>query len=368
MVKVDGRRRLVWLKCQEGLLEANLAGEISGGNKATATSGIRPFRLRTLVLCLPVFLLLAAAAPRASHADESDRTVRLAEHLTLGLKVDRYIGSHTSYEFGNPFPPYQVPLSRLEFPLDSWWGGAELRASFPRFSAGVEILTNLSRDADGKMMDSDWDDDSRPGVKTIYSESECSINPSYIFVADLDLRVSDWLDLPDWFDPRPLVGFRRQDFNFMAHDGMQWDLTGGSNPLPLPGDSLRFQQTYTQVFLGLRAACDLGTFARVRRLTARLQCDWAYVEGHNEDHHLLRVGRRYTYEDTYGDAWHGSFGIEAELLERLTLAFEGDFLAISTTGVHRLVNTLFDIDFSFTNGVRAWSEQNRLSLMLRYAF
>lgn len=320
-----------------------------------------------LGLCLLV-CFLAAVAPRPSHASEPDRTIRLAEHLTLGIEVDRFVGSHTSYEFGNPFPPRQAPLSRLEFPLDSWWGGADLRASLPRFSAGVKILTNLSQEADGHMKDSDWDDEEDPGMKTIYSESQCSIKPSYLLVADVDLKVSDWLGLPDWFDPRPVVGFRRQDFNFVTHDGTQWDLTGETDPIPLPGDSLRFQQIYSQVFLGLRAAFDLGAFAGVRNLTARLQCDWAYVDGHNEDHHLLRAGRRYTYEDTHGDAWHGSFGIEAEPVEHLKIAFEGDFLAISTRGTHRLVNDLFDIDFSWSNGVRAWSDQNRLSLSVRYAF
>jgi hypothetical protein len=71
------------------------------------------------------------------------------------LHVKRYFGSHTSFEFGNPFSPYQSPLSRLEFPLNTWWAGGEVRYRFSRFSAGVEVLGNVSRDSDGLFKDSD---------------------------------------------------------------------------------------------------------------------------------------------------------------------------------------------------------------------
>ena len=66
-----------------------------------------------------------------------------------------------------------IPLSRLEFPLDSWWAGVSMRREFSRFSAGVEFFRNLSDEARGVMMDSDWDDDAQPALKTIYSESSC---------------------------------------------------------------------------------------------------------------------------------------------------------------------------------------------------
>jgi hypothetical protein len=278
-------------------------------------------------------------APPAFCAPADILSVRLLDNLSANIKTQYMIGSHTSHEFGNPFPPYQTPLSRLEFPLDSLWVGGGLRAAFPRFSINAQALTNASQEADGHMRDSDWEDDANPGFKTTYSQSQCRIDRSYDVTVDMDLVVSDWLHLPAGFDLRPVIGFRWQDFNFAAHDGTQWDLTGFAPPLPLSGDLLIFEQTYSQYFVGIRSALDLGKPFKLKSLAVHMQFDWAYVEADNQDHHLLREGNRYTCEYTYGDAWHGSIGLEAGLLENLFLDLQADFLAIATTGHHRLLNT-----------------------------
>jgi hypothetical protein len=52
--------------------------------------------------------------------------------------------------------PIMPPLSRLEFPLDSWWAGVEMRAAFPRFSLGLKALTNISQLIFSLGMDSFW--------------------------------------------------------------------------------------------------------------------------------------------------------------------------------------------------------------------
>lgn len=310
----------------------------------------------------------AAGRKKEALAPQVGRAILSTENLVIGLETRRFVDSNTSYKFGNPFPPFQARLSQLEFPLDSWWVGAGLRASFPRFSIGVEALTNASGEADGRMKDSDWDDEARPDLKTIYSESKCHLLPSYTLTTDIDLKISDWLRLPSWLDLRPVTGFRWQNFNFLAHDGLQVYPLGDHPPVPLPGDSIRFEQTYRDYFGGVRAALDLGDHLILKSLTVFLQLDCGYVEGDNVDHHLLRNGRRYTYEDTYGDAWHGSVGLRGGLYRQLTLALEADFLQISTTGYHRLVNSTYGIDMQFTNGVKVWSSQNSVSLTLAYAF
>src|SRR5512138_1097333 len=94
-----------------------------------------------------LFFLLLAFPPAASAAEQAP-AVRFTDRFTIDLTVQRLVASHTSYEFANPFPPNQTPLSRLEFPLDSWWAGAELRADFSRFTVGLEALTNLSRETE----------------------------------------------------------------------------------------------------------------------------------------------------------------------------------------------------------------------------
>lgn len=321
----------------------------------------------SVFFCVSLFFALATASP-AFPAEENDQTIRLAEHLQLGLKTQYMASSHTSYEFGNPEPPYQAPLSRLEFPLNAWWVGAEMRATFPRFSVGVEALTNPTQDTAGQMEDSDWTNPDNTAAKTIFSTQKCRLKPSYIVNTDVDLKVSDWLGLPGWLDLRPVTGFRWQNFNLVAHDGTQYDLEGIMPPIPINGDSIAFEQTYWQYFMGMRAGIDLGNPVYLKSLTALLQCDWAYVEGHNEDHHLMREGLRFTYENTYGQAWHGSIGFKAGLARHLALALDADFLAISTTGSHRYVNTVYDINETWSNGVRVWSAQNSLSLKLQYVF
>lgn len=322
----------------------------------------------SVILFLVCQLLFLPAANLPLFAAEKETTAPLTKHLSLALKTRRLFSSHTSYEFGNPFPPNQAPLSRLEFPLDSWWGGAEIRASFPRFSIGVEALRNISDEAVGKMRDSDWDDDNNPGLMTIFSESKCRMDPSYMVRADMDLEVADILGLPRWFSLRPVTGFRWHDFNLVTHDGVQIDLTGLTAPMPLPGDGIRFSQTYWQYFFGLRSNIDVGHFIDVTGLNLMLQADWAYVEGQNEDHHLLRAGNRFTYENTDGQAWHASVELKKSLYKMLSLNVGADYLRIDTSGSHRLVDDAVGIDFSFSHGVKVWSEQASVSLSLEYRF
>jgi outer membrane protease len=291
--------------------------------------------------------------------------IPLTEYLSLGLKTETFFSSHTSYQFGNPLPPFQSPLSRLEFPMDSTWVGGKLRASFPRFSIGAEGLTNISMDTPGHMQDSDWDDIQRPSALSIYSESKCRFMPSYIVRTDIDLKISDWVGLPPGLDLRPLVGFRWENFHFITHDGLQTYPLGGQPPDPLPGDGIDFKQTYFQYFTGVRTAVDLWKPRILNSLSLFLQADWAYVDGSNVDHHLLR-GPRYTYEDTRGDAWHWTAGLSAGLAKNVLLTLEADFLTLSTTGSHLLQTPGFNIGFDY--GVRVWSQQNSISLILAYAF
>ena len=286
---------------------------------------------------------------------------------SVELKVRNYIKSHTSYEFGNPYPPNQSPLSRLEFPMDSWWAGAEARRSFNnRVSVGIEVLRNVTRETDGLFKDSDWDDDSNVNRKTIYSESSARMEPSYSVRGDVDLKISDWLGLPARWDIRPVAGFRWQRLTFMTHDGSQSEADVGQTALP--GDGIHFEQIYWQAFAGAKFACNLGRPFKLKRLSVVSQVDWAYVEARNEDHHLLRRGNRFTYEKTYGDAWHVMLGLRAGLTERVNLGFELDFTQIKTTGTHRLESSFGNIDYSFDRGVQVYSEQFSATMSLQYIF
>lgn len=312
--------------------------------------------LHRLAGLLAIVLLLAGLPSIAIAEGEPSWSAELC--------VRHFVGSHTSYEFGNPFPPGQKPLSRLEFPLNTWWAGGELRRRFSRLSFGLEALTNISRRSTGSFKDSDWDDDYNPGLKTIYSEADCRMEPSYLVRGDMDLKVSDWLGLPDWFDLRPVIGFRWQRFELVAYDGIEFY----PDPGPIPGDTIRFEQVYRQYFLGFRMSYDLTRHIRSLPLHVNFQVDRAHVDGDNSDHHLLRAGKRWTYEETSGEAWHASLGIKAALTKRISAGMEVEYLRIETTGTHRLDNNVFDIDIHWDHGVEAWSEQKCITISLEYRF
>lgn len=316
----------------------------------------------TMVLALTGFPAVTMAEDEKSSAPEKTWSAE--------LHVKRYFGSHTSYEFGNPFPPNQTPLSRLEFPLNTWWAGGEFRRSFSRISAGIEVMRSISGESDGSFKDSDWDDDAKPGVLTVYSESQCRMEPSYMVRGDVDLKVADWLGMPVWLDLRPVAGLRWQRFNLVAHNGLQTYPAPGDTtpPYPLPGDAISFEQNYWHYFLGIRAAYDLEKHLKIPRSKLFGQLDWAYVDGDNGDHHLLREGNRWTYEKTRGDAWHASLGVKAGLTKSINAGLEAEYLLIRTTGTHRWVNDAFGWDESSDYGVKVWSEQMSLMMSLEYLF
>lgn len=329
----------------------------------------RKGRVRAVLAGAALLLFLACLGVSSSFAQVAEKSgdVPLTTHLSLGAKTQYLAKGHTSYEFGNPLPPYQAPLSRLEFPLNnSWWGGLSLKLHYPRFSVSLEGLTNASQKVDGSFEDSDWDDDAQPHVRTIYGESSCTVNPSYMVKLDADLETSDWLHLPKWLNIRPVAGVRWQRFHLMAHDGTQSAV--GYPTVNLPGDLIRFRQTYSQYFVGVRSTIDLSKPPRTSSLRLLFQFDWAYVEGRNKDHHLLREGRRFTYENTYGHAWHGSVDLKKDLSKNLTLGLGIDYLALRTTGSHRLVNAPLGTDLRWSRGVKVWSDQASASLTLEYRF
>lgn len=303
-------------------------------------------------------------------AGQPARAENTSGEWAVSAKLTWLMAAHTSYEFGNPEPPKWSPLSRLEFPLNSWWGGLAVGRRTSRWAVNLEVLTNLSREAQGAMKDTDWEDENSTKTVTTYSESDCRLEPSYMAQADFALQVGDWLGLPRRLGLAPLVGIRYQNFHFVTHDGVQWSPPDGGRDLgdPLPGDGISFRQTYWHFFLGFRSTLDLKPTAGLTSLQLSLQADWAYVVAENRDHHLLRAGHRLTLEETKGDAWRLALGIKAGLGKHWFLSLDASYLNVYTTGSHRLLDDAMDIDFSFSDGVVVWSEQVSLTLGLTYAF
>ncbi len=133
-------------------------------------------------------LSLSTGLPRVAAAAEGEERPWSAD-----LRFKRYFSSHSSYEFGNPYPLYQAPLSRLEFPMNTWWAGGEIRRRFPWFSVGLEVMGSTPMESDRDFKDSDWTMDDDPSIKDIYSEAQCRIEASYMARGDVDLKIADWI-------------------------------------------------------------------------------------------------------------------------------------------------------------------------------
>lgn len=314
-------------------------------------------------ICLTILCLGPAPAALANQTDGAAWSV--------AAKVKRLVDSHTSYEFGNPMPPYQAPLSRLEWSLDSTWGGVEISRSAPKWSVSLSAMTNLSDEITGDMRDSDWEAGGYPKVRTTYSESNLRLEPSYDVRAAVDVSTAGWLGLPQGLDLRPVAGVRWQYFHFVAHDGTQWGLLpdGSTYALPMPGDVIRFKQTYWHYFVGLRLDWQPLPEANPG-LRLKAQFDWAHVRGNNTDHHLMREGHRITEESTSGQAWHGLLGLEAPLGQSFFLELTAEYMTIKTTGSHRFYNDVepYVIDETWDNGVEVWSKQFSATITLSYRF
>lgn len=319
-----------------------------------------------------VLLLTSLLACLSVPVARAENTVSLspASDWQISVKQKTLLNSHTSYEFGNPLPPYQQPLSKLEFPIDSVWSGVEMRRQFSRVSVGVGFLTTLLDQETGRFKDSDWADDSAPSRLTNYGETSCRLNPSYQVEADIDLQMADLLHLADGFDLRPVAGFRWQQLSLVAHDGTQYDYTVPGLPpdiLPLSGDAITFEQNWYQYFLGVRLGYEWRRLSWLERLKLQTQLDWSYVTGDNLDHHLLRAGNRITEEQTDGNGWHASLGVLFGLRPGVDLGIDADYLMLDTSGTHTLRDDAYPTE-TWSNGVRVWSEQYGVTVRAQFSF
>ena len=283
-------------------------------------------------------------------------------YYSIGAR--KYLNSFTSYQFPNPFPPGQDPLSRLEFPIDQWFAGIQTGYAASYWTVEAQGWINLTRDARSRMQDSDWADDAAPDQKSIFSESRCRMNRGYL----LDLRVELAVALTAPIHLRPVLGWRCESFWFTTHDGYQEELDGRS--LDLPGDGIDFRQVFYHYYFGgiFRTDLNAGRFSPfLPSVRLDLQLDYGLVTAANEDLHLLRTGDRVTKENTRGHCWHVSANAGFILRNSIKARIEADFKRLLTNGSHRLINYPFEIDFSF-DGAHVWSDQASISAVGEFSF
>ncbi len=316
--------------------------------------------LLTLALAL-VFTPLSV--PAQETAPGQLQTAAQDDGFFIAPKIKRYLHSHTSYQFGDPDNKAINPLSRLEFPLNSWWGGLTMSWRKPGYALNLEAMTNLSRQTDaGKFKDSDWEE---PGRLMVYDEQNCRMERSFTLDFNADFSLAEPLALPRGLDIRPVVGWRWQRFTLVAHDGYQDALgTDGQwkTQFIFVGDSIWFRQDYVQGYAGVKILADLpAAWPRGpggQRTQAFLQGDWGPVAGQNKDRHLLR-GDRVTEESTKGDAWHLGLGLKVPVSDLGAVSLSCDYLRIRTTGDHFMASSEDGpyVEEAWSEGVKVWSDQ-----------
>jgi hypothetical protein len=349
-----------------------MPGKRIGGLRQGLARVVWPLLLLTLALPLAPATALAQDVGQVGAQDSAQQTAPgqlqtpgQDEGLFIAPKIKRYLHSHTSYQFGDPYDGRINPLSRLEFPLNSWWGGVEASWRKPGYALNLELMTNLSRETDaGKFKDSDWEE---PGRLTTYDEGNCRMERSFTLDMNADFSLAEPLALPRGLDLRPVLGARWQRFTLVSHDGYQNSLQddgGWKNDLVYVGDGLWFRQDYVMGYLGLKLTAELPAIwpqgPAGQRTQAFLQGDWGPVAGKNTDHHLLRAGNRVTQESTKGDAWHLALGLKVPAGGWGAVSLSCDYLRIRTTGDHYLYNDLggdAPLEFTFSDGVKVWSDQ-----------
>ena len=310
--------------------------------------------------------------PLPSAATGNDNTEQkskldMPKNWELGIGLERFIASNTSYEIGDPAAPFTKPLSRLEFPVDTWWWNFDARRTCPRWSIGARAGFSANRNSNDWMTDSDWaTTSSGMNMLTTFSNNYCDVRGAFLFGGDVDVNISDWLRLPPSFELRPLFTFQYQRYSLMTHDGVQWNYDAG-NSQPLNGDCISFRQDWYTYMIGLRGSYNVK-MSKNMAIKIKGEADWGPAFGYNADHHEQRAGDLWGYINSSGDAFYFLTGLDMIVSKTITIGVDVDYLGIRTSGTIHDVNQPEGRDVWWSDDVKAWSDQLGLKAHVSYAF
>lgn len=307
--------------------------------------------------------------------------LNIPKNWVFDFGLQRFLMSHTSYKIGNDSPPFQQPLSQLEFPLNTWWLDFRLRRTCPRWSIGGRAGLSVERNTDGRMKDTDWENPQHTDMITTYSEGACRAEQNFLFRGDVDVNISDWLRLPSWVEIRPLFAVEYQRLNLMEHDSVQWSVghyssneglaaLDGAPSISLPDNGIHLQEDYYLYQIGIRGSCDLLRPNKFLKLKAHGEADWGPDLGYYEDRHTTSPGERVAPGKSWGNSLYFETGLELVFANSFTAGIAMDYLQIRNySGATRETNAPLHQDSSYwTNGCKVWSDQTSLTAHVSYAF
>jgi len=317
----------------------------------TKNGSVKMNRFQTL-LCAAA--LLAASEPFQARAGalsaprSTISTVQALPRLELSVGFRKFSDSFASYQFPDPDTGTN-PLSRLEFPIDTWFVGLRVTRPYRRCSLNVEYWTHLNGKTFGAMRDSDWEDPGNPSLRTTYSESMNRVVDGQMADASLDwnvARIGRWT-----LGPR--AGYRWQTIRFIAGNGYQMSNSSGS--VRLDGDTFDVRYSFDHAYLGGFARAVLG------RSTLHLGCDGGWGRVKETDRHLLR-GARLTSDEGRSTVYHVTAGVSRSLTRRVDLKLDWDFQRIVADNVLHFWNEADGVTSPQSwSGARVWSDQNSIT-------
>jgi hypothetical protein len=308
--------------------------------------------------------------PLPSIAIDNDNTeqknkINIPKNWEFGLEMKRLVASHTSYEFGANGGDFSRPISRLEFPVNTWWLNFDVRRTCPRWSVGGRAGFSVNRNSNNWMIDSDWDSEGSEHFLSDYSKGYDDIREALLFRGDVDVNISDWLRLPPSLELRPLFAFQFQRFYIVSHDDIAWSYAKGTVS-DLRGNTVSFRQDWYTYMIGMRGSYSFN-LSKYMTVKIKGEADWGPAIGHSEDHHILR-GDRFSYEDTLGNALYFLTGLDMTVSKTITMGIGIDYLWIRTSGTRRSWDPSTNTNESWTDGVHVWSDQLGLTAHVSYAF
>ena len=292
---------------------------------------------------------------------------------SIDYRIQQMFSSRTSRQFGTA-PQFggsqYAPLSKLDWSLNSTWTGLRFGVREPNWDIHFEWLTTLVEEVGGNMKDFDWSGPDRDPASLSSSPERWNDGQKIEIEADYKLLGKVFgLPIEMW----PLVGFRFQRFDMMAHNGVQLINDGTLGP-DVPDVGYRWpdiegsmNQQYYIGYAGVqfRTTIEHGDWSPI---TLTLQADYGATAGYGIDHHITgyeELGiHRFSMESTRGDAAHIAFIVEVHVTTRGTLGLQADHTEISASGSHHLV--ISDdagryVDETWSNGVSVSSRQTSLT-------
>ncbi|MCX7793980.1 MAG: omptin family outer membrane protease [Thermodesulfovibrionales bacterium] len=290
-------------------------------------SGIKKVKVSPLHLSL-FLLILIVSIPSLSYSAPYGKGELVTE---FGAEIS-YISGYTLYHISY-YEGLSGAESELEFPLKTYMLGLQAAILYrekeqDRFKLNFELLKNLDNGS-GKLKDSDWLTDdidiylygvAHPG-KDIYSESDIELDA---LVFDINMLYN--LYGSDNFSAGPLIGYRYQNFKFIASNVNQKgygpysrDFTGF-----FPGEALQYEIKYNFFYAGINSEFSVNPFK------AGLRAGAGYVLAEDRDDHLLR----YKLAEAKTDGIGGFINLIADyfITGTLLLKAQGEYLRFQTTG------------------------------------